>query len=59
MTGKEIKEGDKIISFRGEEFIFINIASTKNTGKLYVKRDEKPGGGQELYTHVFPDLEIK
>jgi hypothetical protein len=62
-TGKEFKAGDKIICFRGEEYVITSFQPPKHsgsTGRVYVKPEGADGDrySQGYYPSVF-DAEYK
>lgn len=51
--GQYVQEGDKLTSFRGESYTFVDCAHPR---KIYVK--DSKGRGRELYPSVF-DVRIE
>ncbi len=55
-TGEEVKEGDWLRDFRGDDWTFISVSSR---GKIYVKPAEGRGIRREFNPGVFRGYELR
>lgn len=56
-TGQEVKEGDELVDFRGEKWLYISL--TRQDTRVYVKPADGGTFNREYYPSVFPGYKVE